>query len=154
MGGDPMIPNDPLTIFEQEHAEALRELERLERAALAAQDGANGAHVLETLRAAHRFLSQAVRQHNEKEERALFPVLGDAAPTQIFEDEHVRLRALEDELLEALEASSPAAAVRPSLAIVALLRAHIERENEVLFPMARELLGPDGLAEVYRRLDV
>jgi hemerythrin-like domain-containing protein len=40
-----------------------------------------------------------------------------------------------------------------ALAIVELLRAHITREDEVLFPMARTLLGAEGLAAVARRLD-
>jgi hemerythrin-like domain-containing protein len=30
---------------------------------------------------------------------------------------------------------------------VDLLRAHIQREDEVLFPLARELLGVEGLAK-------
>jgi hemerythrin-like domain-containing protein len=35
---------------------------------------------------------------------------------------------------------------------VDLLGAHIRRENDVLFPMARALLSPAGLAEVMMRL--
>ena len=44
-------------------------------------------------------------------------------------------------------------AASAALEIVDLLRAHIARENEVLFPMARGLLGVEGLARVARRLE-
>jgi hemerythrin-like domain-containing protein len=36
--------------------------------------------------------------------------------------------------------------------MIDLLREHIERENEMLFPLARTLLGPEGVALVARRL--
>jgi hemerythrin-like domain-containing protein len=36
--------------------------------------------------------------------------------------------------------------------IVELLRAHIQREEEVLFPMARSLLGDEGLKVAAMRL--
>ena len=145
--------SDPLTRFEDEHHHALGELERLERAAEGLEDGEDSTEHLETMRQVHTFLSTAVREHNENEERALFPLLGDEAPTAVFEDEHLRLRALERELREALDGPHPAErAPTIALAVVDLLRGHIDRENHVLFPMARELLGPEGLARVERIL--
>ena len=145
--------SDPLTRFEDEHHHALGELERLERAAEGLEDGEDSTEHLETMRQIHTFLSTAVREHNENEERALFPLLGDEAPTTVFEEEHVRLRGLERELREALDGPHPAErAPTIALALVDLLRGHIDRENHVLFPMARGLLGPEGLARVERIL--
>jgi hemerythrin-like domain-containing protein len=145
--------SDPLTRFEDEHHHALGELERLERAAEGLEDGEDPTEHLETMRQVHTFLSTAVREHNENEERALFPLLGDEAPTGVFEEEHVRLRTLEHELSEALDGPHPtASAPMVALALVDLLRGHIDRENHVLFPMARGLLGPEGLARVERIL--
>ena len=145
--------SDPLTRFEDEHHHALGELQRLERAAEGLEDGEDPVEHLETIRQVHTFLSTAVREHNENEERALFPLLGDEAPTGVFEEEHVQLRALERELHEALDSSHPAErAPTIALALVDLLRGHIDREDHVLFPMARGLLGPDGLARVERIL--
>ena len=145
--------SDPLTRFEDEHHHALGELERLERAAEGLEDGEDSTEHLETMRQVHTFLSTAVREHNENEERALFPLLGDEAPTAVFEEEHVRLRALEHELREALDGPHPAErAPTIALALVGLLRGHIDRENHVLFPMARGLLGPEALARVQRIL--
>ena len=144
---------DPLIRFEDEHHHALGELERLERAAEGLEDGQDPAEHLETMRQIHTFLSTAVREHNENEERALFPLLGDDAPTGVFVDEHVQLRDLEHKLSTALDGQHPVVeATVIAHALVDLLRAHIDREDHVLFPMARQLLGNEGLAAVARIL--
>jgi hemerythrin-like domain-containing protein len=148
---------DPIQRFEEEHQHALGELERLEVAALKLAAGVpdDVAEVeLEAARAAHEFLSTAVREHNENEEVALFSVLGDKAPTEPFVEDHVALRAMERRLSAAIEAQDTAEVAAAGLAIVDVLRDHIDREDNALFPMARELLGPEGLLEVARRLDV
>lgn len=144
---------DPIRRFEEEHDVALAALARLEAAAAALQrDGAGEPHfataaeVLELLRG-------AVRQHNEDEENALFPLLGTDAPFAPFIDEHLTLRRLENKLSAALARRDAPAVAQVALDIVQLLRDHIERENTVLFPAARSLLGPDGLAKVARRLE-
>lgn len=148
-----MSTSDPLTRFEEEHQHALGELERLEQAADGLEDAEEPTEYLEIMRQVHTFLSTAVREHNENEERALFPLLGDEAPTGVFEEEHVRLRALERELREALDGPHPTeSAPTIALALVDLLRGHIDREDNVLFPLARGLLGPEGLARVERIL--
>lgn len=141
--------DDPIERFEAEHRHALRVLDDLESALVAVERGEAVPRNLVKIREAHRFLSTAVREHNENEERALFPLLGVEAPTGVFVEEHVELRRLERELGEALAAPEPVALVGPpGHAIVGLLRAHIEREDQVLFPMARALLGEAGLSQV------
>ncbi len=94
-----------------------------------------------------------IRAHNENEELALFSVLGDEAPTEPFQEEHVAIRAMERRLLAAIEAGDTTETAAVGLAIVDVLRDHIDREDNALFPMARELLGPEGLLEVARRLE-
>jgi hemerythrin-like domain-containing protein len=146
---------DPIQRFEDEHQHALGELEKLEAAARALAAGATGDVAetqLEAARAAHEFLSTAVREHNENEELALFTVLGDEAPTEPFVEDHVAIRAMERRLLAAIEARDTTETAAAGLAIVDVLRDHIDREDNALFPMARELLGPSGLLEVARRL--
>ncbi len=153
MGGDSVI-GDPLLRFEREHAEALEVLDRLDHAATSLEHGAVPAPHLAAAREALAFIRSAVRRHNEAEERALFPFIEDALPAALFVEEHVRLRAIEEALDTALAGDDPARrAVDPALELVALLREHIERENNVLFPAARTLLGADGLAVVARRLE-
>lgn len=146
---------DPIQRFEDEHQHALGELEKLEAAAraMAGAMGDVAEAQLEAARAAHEFLSTAVREHNENEELALFSVLGDEAPTEPFVEDHVAIRAMERRLLAAIEARDTAETAAAGLAIVDVLRDHIDREDNALFPMARELLGPEGLLEVARRLE-
>jgi hemerythrin-like domain-containing protein len=153
VGGD-AVNGDPLRRLEAEHREALAALLRLELAALALEAGAPPEPHLQTVREVLAILTTAVRAHNESEEAALFPVLADQAPSAVFVDEHRELRALEQRLGHELdEPRSVRAIAATALAIVELLRAHITREDEVLFPMARALLGPEGLAAVARQLD-
>jgi hemerythrin-like domain-containing protein len=132
MGHD-TVNTDPIRRFEEEH-----------EVALAAQ--------FAVVREVHGLLCGAVRQHNEDEERALFPALGDEAPLGPFLEEHQTLWQLEERLARALDHREAEEVAHVSLEIVDLLGGHIRRENDVLFPMARTLLGADGLAAVMARL--
>lgn len=142
---------DPLQRFESEHRHALRELDRLEAAATALATDWSAVH-LGTLREIHQFLITTVRAHNDNEERALFALLGQDAPTAVFEEEHVTLRKLEKSLAAALDAGDRSRIPSIAHTIVDTLRGHIQREDEALFPMARTMLGPEGLDVVARRL--
>jgi hemerythrin-like domain-containing protein len=153
VGGDP-VTGDPLRRLEAEHRDALAALLRLELAALALEHGAPPEPHLDTVREVLAILTTAVRAHNDSEEAALFPLLADQAPSAVFVDEHRELRALEQRLARELDGPRDRQALAATaLAIVELLRAHIAREDEVLFPMARALLGAEGLAAVARRLE-
>lgn len=145
---------DPFGVFTEEHQHALGELDRLEQAVQELSAGRDVERNLAHIRHAHAFLSSAVRTHNEHEEQALFPFLDEDAPTQLFIDEHVQLRNLEEKLQAALAGEEPRDPVIDlALEIVHLLRAHIHREDEALFPMARAMLGPEGTVRVARELD-
>lgn len=143
---------DPIRRFEEEHEVALTALARLEAAAHALRGGDPVERHFTTAVEVLELLSGAVRRHNEDEEDALFALLETEAPLAPFVDEHVTLRRLEMRLSAALSRRDATDVIDVSLDIVHLLRAHIERENTVLFPAARSLLGPEGLAEVARRL--
>ncbi len=152
MGGD-AVTADPIRRFEEEHAVALEALKRLEAAAEALRIGVPAAPQLAIAREVHGLLCGAVRRHNEDEERALFPLLGDEAPIGPFLEEHETLWKLEADLSAAIDRGDREQVARQGLEIVDLLRTHIRRENDVLFPMARALLGAKGLAIVARKLD-
>lgn len=143
---------DPLRRFEAEHREALAELAQLEEAALGLRGGSDTARHLSTAARVHAVLSTAVRAHNDAEERALFPLLADDPTVPVFVEEHRQLRALEEELAAGLDAGEAHRIAGTALHLVDLLRSHIEREERMLFPSARAALGPEGLAEVARRL--
>lgn len=155
--GGPEGGRDPLERFEAEHAEALRRLDLLEtgagRVAAAAAEGRRDREAMRRMEAVLDFIRTEVRRHNEDEERALFPLLEDEVPWEPFAEEHRMLRSLEGELASALERGDGRRAARTARALAGTLRDHIERENGMLFPAARERLGADGLAEVSRRLE-
>lgn len=153
MGGDP-VTMDPIRRFEEEHVVALAALDRLEAAAETLRTGAPAEPQLAIAREVHGLLCGAVRRHNEDEERALFPLLGEDAPLGPFLEEHDTLWKLEADLEAAIDRGDRDQVARQALEIVDLLRTHIRRENDVLFPMARALLGADGLAIVARNLDL
>lgn len=146
MGGRTVAAADVLVRFSMEHEQALAALDRLERAATALDHGDPAEPHLRTVREVRETLVTTVRQHNDNEERCLFPLLGEDAPCQPFREEHEALRELERRLDAALDGPAPERDI-PTVAhaLVDLLRTHIQREDEVLFPIARELLGADGL---------
>src|SRR5688572_15896145 len=98
--------------------------------------------------------------HHGKEEGMLFPALAKAGasereasvPALLSEHEQGRalIRAME-------EASSPV--LRPERFSAAAnaysrhLRAHIQKENEVLFPMAEQVLGQSELKSLHHAFD-
>lgn len=147
------MSTDPLSRFEAEHQEALGVLRQLENAANALDRDETPAPLLDVIRDAYRFLCTVVREHNETEERALFSLLAESDLTRQFAEEHRRLWKLERELGAALDAPDPARRVPPvALELVEVLRDHIHREDHMLFPHAREVLGPGGLEAVSDRL--
>jgi hemerythrin-like domain-containing protein len=102
----------------------------------------------------------ADRCHHGKEEDVLFPLLEskgiprDGGPIGVMLSEHDEGRAFIREMAEAAEtyeAAPETAGLRWADAAenyIALLRAHIQKENTVLFVMAERLLTPDEQARV------
>lgn len=146
------MSGDPLRRFAEEHRLALAALDQLEAAALALRHGVDRAANVVMMRELQRVLHIEVRSHNDAEERALFPLLEDQARVAVFAAEHRTLRELERALAGDLAGGDLSRIAHTALEIVGLLRGHIEREDQMLFPSARAALGPDGLAEVVRRL--
>lgn len=91
--------------------------------------------------------------HHRKEEQHLFPALApkgltaQSGPVAVMLDEHVQGRALIKAMAESREqaaAGDPAQLaqfIQAARAYVALLSVHIDKENNVLFAMADQLLS-------------
>lgn len=84
----------------------------------------------------------ADRNHHAKEEQALFPAMASAGvpteggPIGVMLDEHVEGRAL----IRAIESGTADGRAKSARRYVELLRAHIDKENGVLFAIADAVL--------------
>ncbi|MGA2263221.1 MAG: hemerythrin domain-containing protein [Acidobacteriota bacterium] len=111
----------------------------------------------------------ADRCHHGKEEELLFPALErkgmpqTGGPIGVMLFEHEQGRALIRRMSQAaaeIAGGNPAAAKSWAAAAheyTALLRAHIDKENNILFVMAERILSDDeqtGLAEAFEKLEV
>jgi hemerythrin-like domain-containing protein len=130
---------DPTTLLREEHALILRALDMLEAAAALTAAGA-GLEDAWWTRALAWLRGFADRNHHAKEEDLLFPALEQAGipnaggPIGVMLHEHREGRAL----IAAMERGPDRAA--SARAYVALLRAHISKENNVLFELADAVL--------------
>ncbi|MDE1837307.1 MAG: hemerythrin domain-containing protein [Euryarchaeota archaeon] len=116
------------------------------------------------------FLADDVEEkHGGREEQGLFPVLArhigsDGGPLSVFLSEHQALRAHRTTLHRVGERlgsdpedpSAHPALLRETQGVHQLLDDHMEREDTMLFPMAREVLTVEDIAEVseiFQRLE-
>ncbi|MBI4577267.1 MAG: hemerythrin domain-containing protein [Planctomycetes bacterium] len=133
-----------------EHRVVLANLERLE-AALERPD-------LEGVSRALAFFQEGLVAHRRKEEEVLFPALArhlgsEGGPVGCMLHEHRMEAALLESLRSAVVACRPGGGdsrrwIEAGMALVGHLRDHIAKEDQVLFPMAEQLLGPGERLEV------
>lgn len=112
--------------------------------------------------AARFFADYADGVHHAKEEGVLFGAIADSGmpaddgPIPMMLEEHVEARALTRALRDAArrlaggDASAATDVVSNARRYAALIRDHIAKEDEVLFPMADELMPPDVEARVMK----
>lgn len=163
---DSLPPGHMVRTLMEEHEHIRLQLDRLETAtrAIAGGGGAgNGDQPhLESALDAGRKLAGA-EPHHRREEEVLFPALakrGLHGPPEVMTAEHVELRRLKAEVVSESEAclagrqARREPLTRAALALVAMLRAHIVKENNVLYPMALGLIRDDGTwSELRARAD-
>jgi hemerythrin-like domain-containing protein len=104
------------------------------------------------------FFERQVRRHEEDEERSLFPRLGGDAVALVVDRlsrEHREHEALHSRLERLSAASEPAWAELSSVAdeMARRYRAHIDVEEQQLFPAVRKLLPTETLDEILREMD-
>jgi len=155
------MSKDPIAIFMAQHEEGLAHLRRLGGYIQRVERGEVTEEVLEGIRRATAFINKEVRAHNEKEEELLFPelekVLPPKGPTFVMREEHRRLWEVLEKVettLERLERDREAIdeLVASAQFVVQLLSEHINKENSVLFPMAKQLLAPEQMAAIAQRM--
>jgi len=133
--------SDPIQVLMDEHRVIEKVLDALELAA----DREVPAGFYES---ALDFCSEfADACHHAKEEDRLFPLLEkrgiprEGGPVGVMCDEHVQGRDYIRQMREAAAAGDHDGLRRVSLRYVGLLREHIQKEDNVLFAMARDVLG-------------
>jgi hemerythrin-like domain-containing protein len=142
-----------------EHRRIEQALAALEALAAAARDDSPNPKQLSDLVAFFRLYADAY--HHSKEEDVLFEAMHRAGfsrqqgPIPVMLHEHEQGRALVGRLDSLARENQWDAATRDELLATAsdfshLLRAHIEKEDQILYPMAQARLSPAAMAEVDR----
>jgi len=143
----------PTETLKHEHRIVELVLQGAEREALAIRSGGE-VHAATVEEMVDFFKNFVDRCHHAKEERHLFPALGakgfpaEAGPVAVMLHEHEEGRAAVRAITEALpgardgDRKAAEALSNALLAYVELLRNHIFKEDNVLFPMADRVLAP------------
>jgi hemerythrin-like domain-containing protein len=143
----------PTQVLRDEHALILEALDAIERKVTALEAGAapDRAYFEKAVRFLRTFADQC---HHGKEENLLFKTMVDrgfprqGGPIAVMLHEHEIGRSFIRGLAEGAAAvgTDPGAAkkiVENGRGYISLLRAHIDKENNVLFPMADNTLSPE-----------
>lgn len=139
-----------------EHQTILRVLASLEALVSGPEPGDEP---VDTHREIVRFLREyADRLHHGKEEDLLFPAMesagipADQGPTAVMRIEHDEGRALVRRMAAQCEVEDARfdrrAFAEPALAFVALLRAHIGKEDHILYPLAGRMLRDSDMSQL------
>jgi hemerythrin-like domain-containing protein len=148
-----------IDVLKHEHDAILKALKILDQISDGARQGsAASADVMQFLGFLREFADTC---HHGKEEGLLFPAMieaglpADGGPISVMLSEHEQGRALVAAMANATEpAMSPAKFSEAATAYAGHMRAHIEKENTVLFPMADRIVAPevmDGLVSAFDR---
>lgn len=158
------MPARPTKVLMDEHRLIEQVLSCLER--MAERCRSNGELDAQAARDAVWFLrTYADRCHHGKEEAELFPLMEtrglspDAGPTAVMRAEHVEGRRLVGSIRDSIEGAATGdeqarrTFVHSALEFVALLRAHIQKEDHCLFPAADQMLNEEDREALGQRFD-
>jgi regulator of cell morphogenesis and NO signaling len=174
---------NPIDHMLEEHRDIMAQIMALRLAVKTLRERGDAAlpASLPTLRSVSRMMATRLLVHARKEDEALFPAVESAlgapgGPTSVMREEHrtiherasrfrETLRALQEQEHPAIVAGQAAlralaegggsatALADTGDEIVGLLDLHFAKEEEILFPMAREILTPEELAAVAARME-
>lgn len=154
--------DDPIEILMKEHEEGLKYLKRLGDAAEHIKTYGFSFDAFEDIAEAIRFIDTEIRHHNEREEKYLFPLMDTHAtsPSKVIRDEHRELWRAFNNLMESVKnveelriyPTTVMELIQNSKAIVELLSNHIAKENEILFPMTKQLLTKEEYEQLGKNI--
>jgi hemerythrin-like domain-containing protein len=146
--------NDPIDVLLGEHRTILQVLDEVERESrrLEANAALRESFWHDLLRFTDVFDAGL---HHAKEENLLFPALEAAGlsasqgPTAVLRDEHLRSKFWRDRIEMALNQRDRSRLLAAAGSYVDLTRAHVIKENQILFPLSRRLLAPAELERLH-----
>lgn len=144
-----------IELLEHDHRQALRKLRRLRQDVKGVKDYETIDVARESIRQFADFLAEVIAVHFQQEEVALFPMLkqklGEAyGPVDAMLDDHRQIVAAHDKLTGELKKDRPDRheLVTAAEIILDVLEPHIDKEDEVIQPLARRLLSQEELQQV------
>lgn len=105
------------------------------------------------------FTENFAEPHHQKEEQVLYPAMEkkgiprEGGPIGVMLMEHEIKRGHVKDLRNAVENNKSEGIKEPALAIISLLRDHISKENDILYPMAEQVLSAEELAGISHKCE-
>ncbi|MCL5986847.1 MAG: hemerythrin domain-containing protein [Actinobacteria bacterium] len=156
------MSKDLIQTLKHQHEEGLGKLNELEDAVVNLEDKGLNPEDISSVRSAVSFINTEIRQHNQHEEDVLFPELEkhipQQGPTSVMRSEHRELWNKLDELEANIKAIEGAGGkndngvletlMETARDIISLLRNHIAKENNILYPLALNILSQDQIDNI------
>ena len=137
----------PIDVITAIHRAFRRDMSAIDDAAYvaAASDG-NLAPAVERL----RFFSEILKWHADGEDELVFPAMDKVAPlvAQAYLHDHHEFEAMTEGLAKIKAASDALVAARETAAMTAVLRIHLDKEDEHLYPILRERTSEEQQASI------
>ncbi len=176
---DITVEHPVLTMLMEEHDEVNKIIDKLEKAIAKykQQHYALDDEINTVFHEFFQFTDNELLPHNRKEEKILFPVLHrrlienkehgvnnqDLTAIDIMEDDHVKFIQLTTLMFNLLGLAARLPDKQSAMftydtfyniskEFIELLKLHIYRENEILFPLAQKYLTPDDLNQLLPKL--
>ena len=129
-----VTPLDVIPSFHQALRNAMQEIDAA--AYKAAAEGVNLAPAVERL----SFFSEILMWHAAGEDELVFPAMDKVAPlvAQGYLHDHHEFDTMTEGLAKITAASDALVAARETAAMTAVLRIHLDKEDELLYPILRE----------------
>ena len=149
--------NDPFERLSNEHDASLAHAERLGHAAEFIRTKGFSFEAFMQISRAVRFIETEIGRHKQKEEKYLYPLIErhQKGVAEAMMSEHRELWKAYCGLLEYVEdveegrihTSTVQELVASATLLVELIKGHVARENEIIFPLAKRMLTSDEYEE-------
>ncbi len=153
----------PVDILKEEHKHILKNIDELEEILNKTREARDFNRIKSELKklehVAHIFME--AESHHKREEDALFPELekkGVEGPPSVMRMEHEELRKRKKEIAKLVEKSKDLKIFSSALEengsfIIQVLREHIDKENNILYEIAKQCLSQSEWKEIAKKFN-